>query len=164
LSSSADLLMAPTFFDLSARMKFRVTGADSVRFLNGQITNDLRKATATSTIQASVLSAKGKLSGHAFISAAGDGAFLLDADSELRDELAARLIELGVADGSYFLYGMREECHCLDQKPLGRWVVFFGERGGHSSERVFEDEGDACAQLFKRLQRAGLVPDDALLL
>jgi folate-binding protein YgfZ len=98
LSSSADLLMAPAFFDLSARLKLRVTGADSFRFLNGQITNDLRKATASSTIQASVLNAKGKLSGHAFISKDGDGAFLLDADGELRDELPARLERYIIAD------------------------------------------------------------------
>ena len=89
---------SPRVFDLSVRAKFRVTGADSVRFLNGQITNDLRKATTTSTIQASVLNAKGKLSGHLFFSAAGDGAFLLDADGELRDELPARLERYIIAD------------------------------------------------------------------
>ena len=33
-----------TFFDLSPRVKLRMTGADTLRFLNGQITNDLRKA------------------------------------------------------------------------------------------------------------------------
>jgi folate-binding protein YgfZ len=98
LSSSADLLMAPAFFDLSACMKLRVTGADSFRFLNGQITNDLRKATATSTIQASILNAKGKLSGHAFISTGTDGAFVLDADGELRDELSVRLERYIIAD------------------------------------------------------------------
>jgi tRNA-modifying protein YgfZ len=98
LSSSADLQVAPAFFDLSTRVKLRVTGADSFRFLNGQITNDLRKATASSTIQASVLNAKGKLSGHAFISKDGDGAFLLDADGELRDELPTRLERYIIAD------------------------------------------------------------------
>jgi folate-binding protein YgfZ len=88
----------PRFFDLSARMKLRVTGTDCFRFLNGQITNDLRKATATSTIQASILNAKGKLSGHAFISTAAPGGFLLDADVELRDELPARLERYIIAD------------------------------------------------------------------
>jgi len=88
----------PRFFDLAARMKLRVTGADSFRFLNGQITNDLRKANATSTIQASVLNAKGKLSGHIFVSTDNDGAFLLDADGELREELPARLERYIIAD------------------------------------------------------------------
>ena len=35
------------FLDLSARAKLRVAGADRFRFLNGQITNDLRKANET---------------------------------------------------------------------------------------------------------------------
>ena len=78
-------------------MKFRITGADAARFLNGQITNDLRKATATSAIQASVLNAKGKISAHVFLSA-DEGAFLLDADGELREELPARLERYIIAD------------------------------------------------------------------
>ena len=89
---------APRFFDLSARVKLRMIGADCLRFLNGQITNDLRKATATSAIQASILNAKGKLSAHVFISVAEDGAFLLDADPKLRDELPARLERYIIAD------------------------------------------------------------------
>jgi folate-binding protein YgfZ len=85
------------FFDCSARVKLRIMGADAARFLNGQITNDLRKATATAAIQASVLNAKGKLSAHIFISAE-DGAFLLDAEAELREQLPARLERYIIAD------------------------------------------------------------------
>jgi folate-binding protein YgfZ len=85
------------FFDFSSRIKLRVSGADASRFLNGQITNDLRKATATSAMQASVLNAKGKLSAHVFVSA-GDGGFLLDAEAELREELPARLDRYIIAD------------------------------------------------------------------
>ena len=33
-------------FDLSKRLKLRMTGGDRVRFLNGQVTNDVRKANA----------------------------------------------------------------------------------------------------------------------
>jgi folate-binding protein YgfZ len=84
-------------FDFSDRVKLRLTGADAFRFLNGQITNDLRKATETSTIQASVLNAKGKLSAHVFISVDADS-FLLDADPELGAELSARLDRYIIAD------------------------------------------------------------------
>jgi folate-binding protein YgfZ len=87
-----------TFFDCSSRVKLRISGADSFRFLNGQITNDLRKATAASAIQASILNAKGKLSAHVFISIDSDGAFLLDAAAELREELPARLERYIIAD------------------------------------------------------------------
>jgi folate-binding protein YgfZ len=91
-------LDAPRFFDLSARVKLRMTGADCVRFLNGQTTNDVRKATASSTIQSSILNAKGKLSAHVFIAMESEGAFLLDADPELRDDLPARLERYIIAD------------------------------------------------------------------
>jgi folate-binding protein YgfZ len=88
----------PAFFDLSARVKLRVSGADAFRFLNGQVTNNLAKATATGAIQASILNAKGKLAAHVFISKADDTAFFLDADPELRDELPARLDRYIIAD------------------------------------------------------------------
>ena len=86
-----------TFFDLSPRVKLRITGADARRFLNGQISNDLRKATSDSAIQASVLSAKGKLNGNVFLSAEPDS-FMLDADPEVREELPARIERYIIAD------------------------------------------------------------------
>ena len=63
------------FLDLSARAKLRVTGADRFRFLNGQITNDLRNASETVAIEACVLNAKGKLNAHIFIAALGESFF-----------------------------------------------------------------------------------------
>ena len=84
-------------FDLSSRGKFRVTGADRMRFLNGQVTNDVRKANATSAIQACVLNAKGKINGTAFISAEADF-LLLDTEPELREPLLARLDRYIIAD------------------------------------------------------------------
>jgi folate-binding protein YgfZ len=85
------------FFDLSPRVKLRIAGADALRFLNGQISNDLRKATPDLAIQASVLSAKGKINANVFISAEANS-FLLDADSELREELPARIERYIIAD------------------------------------------------------------------
>jgi len=84
-------------FDLSSRTKLRVTGADRVRFVNGQITNDVRKATDSVAIEACILSAKGKLNAHIFVAAAPDG-FLVDADPDLRDALSARLERYVIAD------------------------------------------------------------------
>ncbi len=85
------------FFDLSPRVKLRLSGADAFRFLNGQISNDLRKAAPDFAIQASVLSAKGKVNANVFISAETDS-FLLDADAEVREELPARLERYIIAD------------------------------------------------------------------
>jgi len=85
------------FFDLSACVKLRVTGADRVRFLNGQITNDIRKATGTRALEACVLNAKGKMDAHLFVRADGD-AFLIDADAALAPTLQARLERYIIAD------------------------------------------------------------------
>ena len=83
-----------------------------------------------------------------------------------REELAARLAQLGVPPGEYSLYGTgnQAEGYCMDQLPLGRWVVYFAERGSRGSERCYDDEGDACGELFRRLKEEGLVPHDALLI
>ena len=85
------------FLDLSARAKLRVSGADRFRFINGQITNDLREANETAAIEACVLNSKGKLNAQIFIAALGE-AFLIDADPELREMLRARLERYVIAD------------------------------------------------------------------
>ncbi len=84
-------------FDLSDRAKFRVRGADRVRYLNGQITNDMGKASATQAIRAAVLNAKGHMNADVFIHC-GDDSFLLDSDSALRLGLAGRLERYVIAD------------------------------------------------------------------
>ena len=85
------------FFDFSERTKLRITGNNRVRFLNGQITNDVRKATESTAIEACVLNAKGKLNAHLFLSAAPD-CFWIDADPQLREALRARLERYVIAD------------------------------------------------------------------
>ena len=87
----------PFFLDLSARAKLRVAGADRFRFLNGQITNDLQKASETAAIEACVLNAKGKLNAHIFIAALGES-LLIDAEPELRETLRVRLDRYVIAD------------------------------------------------------------------
>jgi folate-binding protein YgfZ len=89
--------MTAPFFDLSGRAKFRITGSDRLRFLNGQVTNDVRKASESAAVEACVLSAKGRMNGHVFLSAARD-CFLADADPELREVLLARLERYVIAD------------------------------------------------------------------
>ncbi|MFZ4763387.1 MAG: YgfZ/GcvT domain-containing protein [Roseimicrobium sp.] len=84
--------------DLSARAKFRLSGADRVRYLNGQVTNDVRKATATSAVYACITNAKGRIEADVFIHATPDGYLLVDAEAALRDTLAARLDRYIVAD------------------------------------------------------------------
>src|SRR5260370_40214497 len=85
------------FFDLSARVKLRVSGIDRLRFLNGQLTNDIRKATETNALQACVLNAKGKMDAHLFVHAQAES-FLLDADPALQSTLQTRLERYVIAD------------------------------------------------------------------
>jgi len=85
------------FFDLSPRAKLRVTGVDRTRFVNGQMTNDVRKASATFALPACLLNAKGKVNADIYISVDAES-FLLDADPDLQDVLPARLDRYIIAD------------------------------------------------------------------
>src|SRR5881392_1890331 len=85
------------FLDLSGRVKLRITGADRLRFLNGQITNDLRKASETSAIEACILNAQGKTDAHIFVSASEES-FWVDAAADLRETLKVRLERYVIAD------------------------------------------------------------------
>jgi folate-binding Fe-S cluster repair protein YgfZ len=85
------------FLDLSLRLKLRFSGPDALRFLNGQISNDLRKARSDFAIQASVLTAKGKLNAIIFISGQAES-FFLDAAPEVQQALPARIDRYLVAD------------------------------------------------------------------
>ena len=85
------------FVDLSERAKLRVIGTDRFRFINGQITNDLRKAGETIAIEACVLNAKGKTDAHIHVCTVGDS-FAIDAERTLRERLRARLERYVVAD------------------------------------------------------------------
>src|SRR5207302_11452620 len=89
--------MAPAFFDLSARAKWRVSGADRIRFLNGQTTNDVRKAGAEATQESCVLNAKGHLDAHLFLFATPNDIWI-DADQELREQLQTRVERYVIAD------------------------------------------------------------------
>ena len=84
-------------FDLSARVKLRVGGRDRVRFLNGQLTNDVRKASESEALEACVLNSKGKMDAHLFLIAETDS-FLIDADAELCEALQPRLERYIIAD------------------------------------------------------------------
>lgn len=85
--------------DLSDRSKLQVSGADRVRYLNGQVTNDVRKATAQESLYACVTSLKGRIEADIFLhSTPEEDCLLLDAEAGLRESLALRLEKYIVAD------------------------------------------------------------------
>ena len=83
--------------DLSDRVKLLLTGADRVRYLNGQVTSNVQKLAAGQTQPACVTTAKGRLCAEVLITAL-DGALFIDADAALRDTLPARLERYIIAD------------------------------------------------------------------
>lgn len=83
--------------DLASRLKLLFTGADRLRYLNGQLTANLVAAKNPSVVPACVTTAKGKLCADVFVSL-GPGGILIDADASLADTLAARMERYIVAD------------------------------------------------------------------
>jgi len=87
--------------DLSTRAKYHLTGADAIRYLNGQVTQDVRKARPDLAVHACVTSLKGRIEGDVYIrvpSLESGSGLLLDAAQELREPLAGRLEKYMVAD------------------------------------------------------------------
>ncbi len=83
--------------DLTARTKLRLTGADRVRYLNGQVTAHVLKLGLEAALPACVTTAKGKLCADVQITATAE-ALLVDAEAALRETLLARLERYVVAD------------------------------------------------------------------
>lgn len=111
---------------LSTRAKFRLTGADRVRYLNGQVTNDVRRASASAALYACVTDVKGRISGDVFIHADDDCLFL-DAEPGLREPLVLRLERYIVADDV-------ELADVTDEWQL--WHVFGGTETNVSDEAM----------------------------
>ncbi len=84
-------------FDLSSRTMLRLTGPDRVRYLNGQVTANVKQSEPGRVQPACVTTAKGKLSADIFITAT-ELALYIDAERELRESLLARLERYIVAD------------------------------------------------------------------
>lgn len=83
--------------NLSSRAKFKLTGADRIRYLNGQVTNDMRQVKPAESLYACVTDVKGRIAADVFVHAKGDS-LLLDAEPDLRETLGMRLERYIVAD------------------------------------------------------------------
>src|SRR5205085_5874999 len=83
--------------DLSERTKIRLTGADRVRYLNGQVSANVQRLTSAEAIPACVMTAKGRMAAEIFISLEPD-ALIIDAELELREALLGRLERYVISD------------------------------------------------------------------
>jgi tRNA-modifying protein YgfZ len=85
------------WFSATDIARFAVTGGDRLRYLNGQVTNDLRKLSPDVAMRACVLSAKGRLDAVVWIWKTEE-TLIVECDATLAESLAMRLERYVVAD------------------------------------------------------------------
>ncbi len=85
------------YFRLPTRARFALSGADRERYLNGQVTNDIRKLSPGVGMSACVVSAKGKLDGVVWIWS-DETRLFVEVDQSLAESMAIRLERYLVAD------------------------------------------------------------------
>lgn len=83
--------------DLSDRAIFSISGPDALRYLNGQISQDVSLASSTEAVYSIVANFKGKLDGDCYVRKHED-AILIDCSADQRESLFARLDRYLIAD------------------------------------------------------------------
>lgn len=83
---------------LTSHVILKLSGADAFRFLNGQITNDLKKLTPEHSLYSAVVTPKGKLCANIHLTTPDGKTFYISSAPALRDNLPARLEKYIIAD------------------------------------------------------------------
>jgi len=97
LAEHAALRETAGVIDLSFRSRICLVGADRVRYLHGQVTNDVKKLRVGEGCYSAVTTAKGKMESDLTISALADE-LLLDFEPGLTEKVSQRLEKFIVAD------------------------------------------------------------------
>ena len=84
------------FFSLK-RTRFQISGSDRTRYLNSQLSNDLRKAVPGNALPSCLLTAKGKMCAFVWVFEQED-VWQIDTDFELQAALQIRLERYVVSD------------------------------------------------------------------
>ena len=79
------------------RTLLRLTGADRLRFLNGQVTQDIKKLPPGHAVRSAITSSKGRLEADLYIAATPDS-LLVETDFSLRESILSRIEKFIVAD------------------------------------------------------------------
>lgn len=135
------------WFPLDDRAIFRLTGTDRVRYLNGQVTNDVAGPLEREAIAACLCNIKGRVEALVHISADGDS-LILDGELAQREAIHARLQRYLIAD----------DCEITDETERYRLVHHFIEGASGVKSRRFSEEGH---DLF--VEREAAVPFDPAL-
>ena len=108
------------------RAVFRITGPDRVRYLNGQVTNDVSKDLTQQAVAACLCTIKGKVEALVWISAT-ENELILDGELSQREDLLLRLDRYLIAD----------DCEIIDETGRLKLVHHFDEgQSGVSSWRM----------------------------
>ena len=146
--------------DLSDRARFRLTGGDRVRFLNGQVTNDVRTADGRGTLYACVTDIKGRIVADVFVHASQQGgALFLDAEQFLRDVLGPRLERYIIAD-DVEIADVTDEwrlCHVFGP-AAGAFLDRTGREGILKSSRLGVEGVDVWVPASEPLSQADCPP------
>ena len=137
---------------LRDRAVFRLTGSDRVRYLNGQVSNDVAKLHDDESIAACLCTIKGKVEALVWIHTEGE-VILLDGEIRQRDFLAARLDRYLIAD----------DCEIEDVTDLVRLIHHFVEDApGVRSRRIDSPGKDLFlpADASVPFRAAGEIGDD----
>jgi tRNA-modifying protein YgfZ len=145
------MLSSKMLLDLTERAKFKVTGEDRFRFLNGQLTNDVLGLKPGSTRYACALTAKGKLCADLYVTSTAE-ALYLDTALILQSSLLTRLERYIIADdvliedvtdefGLLHFLSRNVEERLKDGEGLERAFASFSK----GSRLVFESESNRFA-------------------
>ena len=114
---------------MTQRRILRITGADSIDFLQGLITNDMNRA-AQGPIYTALLTPQGKYLADFFVTKAEDG-ILIDVDADLGDMLKQRLTmyklraKVEIAEADLYLHrgtgSVPEDGHADPRSPAMGW-------------------------------------------
>ena len=158
---------SPLQIPLSPRAVLRMTGPDRLRFLSGQVSQDVSLATETEAAYTCVLNAKGQLDAVCHIRIYEDS-YLIDAPIELREHLMARLDRYLIADDVEILDESDDWAitHLLNypDRPVGKlsWVTKrLGERGLDIFSRTglpIEGVGVATEDYYEALRALHVIP------
>jgi folate-binding protein YgfZ len=130
--------------NLTDRGKWTLSGTDRVRYLNGQVTQDVRLANAESALHACVTNAKGRMEGDVFLHSTAE-CLWLDAAPGLRETLGLRLERYIIADDAVLedVSGAWQLWHWIggDHKASAEPAVELGEGGRRLKAQRFGRPG-----------------------
>jgi tRNA-modifying protein YgfZ len=114
-------------------IRLRLGGADAFRYLNGQITRDLKRLVAGEALTACILTPKGKLCAHLLIHREGDD-LIVESNAGVGEALRERLERYLVAD----------DVTITEEKWPGR-IHLFGDASTRIKQRIKDGIHDAEA-------------------